>query len=129
MSELNFTPPNGRTASPPIEIRLLQPLAPDFAATLQLCGEHDISTSRDLENALKPIFGNVLVDLTECTFIDSTTITVIVVDFQLRKREGHRLELLVPPENKTIMRTIAVSGLAELMTVHLSCPDGARLPL
>jgi hypothetical protein len=45
---------------------------------------------------------------------------VLIVDAQIRVREGHRLELLVPPGNRTISRTLEVSGIRDLLTVHSS---------
>jgi anti-anti-sigma factor len=128
VSEFNFTSRvNGDELRPLIEIRLSQPSEPGYAAVAKLCGEHDISTSADVQKALSPIFGNVLVDLTDCEFIDSTVIAALIVDFQLRRREGHRLELLVPPQNRTIARTLEISGVADLMTVHSALPGSAQL--
>jgi anti-anti-sigma factor len=118
---------NGEGPWPLIEIRLFQSSEPGYSAVVKLCGEHDIATSVDLQQALAPICGNVLVDLSDCEFIDSTVITALIVDFQLRGRKGHRLELLVPPENRTISRTLAVSGADDLLRVHSARPSPAYL--
>jgi anti-anti-sigma factor len=126
MSELSFSArASGWESSNAIEIRLGDPSAPGFAAVVKLCGEHDIATSTELRHALSPIFGNVLVDLSECKFIDSTAMSVLIVDLHLRQREGHTLELLAPPENKTIARTLQVSGLNSLFNVWSRYPAHA----
>ena len=118
MSDFNFTPQTTEAPRPLIKVRLSHPSEFLYAAVVELRGEHDISTATDVQNALSPIFGNVLIDLSDCEFIDSTIISALIVEFQLRRREGHRLDLLVPPENKTISRSVALSGVGDLMTVH-----------
>ncbi len=89
-----------------------------FAAVVRLRGEHDIATSAGISETLAPIDGNVLVDLSDCAFVESTVITVFVADSRERARKGQRLELVVPTGNATITRTLQVSGLSELLTVH-----------
>ena len=128
VSDLILTGRSGETLTPtrPIEISTSKPAARGFAAVVKLRGEHDIATSGDLQKALAPIFGDALVDLSECSFIDSTIIAVLIVDQQLRHRDGHRLELFAPSENRQIARTLAVSGLCDLVTVHSVLPRGVR---
>jgi anti-anti-sigma factor len=93
-----------------------------FSARVRLCGEHDLATSREVVDALAPLDGNVLVDLSACEFIDSTIIAALLNDAQGRAREGKRLELLVPPENRTVLRTLEVSGVIDLVPVHTASP-------
>jgi anti-anti-sigma factor len=108
---------------PPIEIYVHRPEGFAFAAVVRLRGEHDISTRDDLVRALTPMFGNILVDLSDCSFIDSTIIGVLIVDSRTRQREGQRLELLVPPENTTVARTLDISGVGSVMMIHPSWPQ------
>jgi anti-anti-sigma factor len=103
-------------AVPGIEVEFGQ--APAFAAVVKLCGEHDIATSEHLREALAPILGNVLVDLSDCAFVDSSVITALVLDSRERARERQRLELLVPAANTTVTRTLELSGVTEVLTVH-----------
>ncbi len=129
MSELHFVSQAYLPERPPsIEIDFAGPPQGRYAATVRLCGEHDIATSADLQTALCPIFGSVLIDLSACDFIDSTIISTLIVDFRRRQREGHRLDLLVPREKAAIGRTLAVSGVDALLTVHAAEPVGVRLP-
>ncbi len=102
----------------PIRVDLSPTRAYHYAATVTLCGEHDIATADAIRVALLPLFGNVLVDLSECDFIDSTVIRALLEKAEDLRREGHRLELLVPPEKKTVRRIVSVIGLETVVTVH-----------
>jgi anti-anti-sigma factor len=108
----------------PIEIDLKPDDAPTFAAAVRLCGEHDLATGPDIREALKPIHGDVLVDLSACEFIDSTVIGVLLADANARKAQGHRLELLVPADNRNIHRTLHVSGVAKLLAIRAIADPG-----
>jgi anti-anti-sigma factor len=122
-SDSALTPPGDTQSNEsrqPIEVCLDPAETLGYAAVVTLHGEHDILSSERLLDALTPIGGSVLLDLTDCRFLDSTAITVLIVDAQIRVREGHRLELLVPPGNRTISRTLEVSGIRDLLTVHSS---------
>ena len=48
-----------------IDVELQPPSAPGFAAVVRVCGEHDIASSGELGALLEPLYGNVLVDLSE----------------------------------------------------------------
>jgi len=54
----------------------------------------------------------LLVDLTECSFIDSTIIEVLIGNAKDLEREGHFLEIVAPPEKGVIARTLE-QGLRE----------------
>lgn len=103
-------------AVPGIDVEL-RPV-PAFAAVVKLRGEHDIATSERLRDVLAPIAGTVLVDLSECAFVDSSVITALVLDSRERAREQERLELLVPAANATVARTLELCGVTEILTVH-----------
>jgi anti-anti-sigma factor len=91
---------------------------PAFAAVVKLRGEHDIAASERLREVLAPILGNVLVDLSDCAFVDSSVIAALVLDSRERARERQRLELLVPAANATIARTLELCRVTEVLTVH-----------
>ncbi|MDX6569453.1 MAG: hypothetical protein QOH15_2031 [Gaiellales bacterium] len=105
-----------------IEVELRPAAAPTFAAAVRLAGEHDLATRRDIQDAIEPIEGDVLVDLTECEFIDSSVIVMLLATHYARRREGRRLELLLPSENSKVTRTLEVSGAKQLLTVHVARP-------
>jgi anti-anti-sigma factor len=103
---------------PSVEVELRPARAPAFVAAVRLRGEHDMATVPRILEALEPIDGSVLVDLSECSFIDSSAINAFVADARRRAREGHRLELLVPAENAMVGRTLQVSGLDVFLPVR-----------
>jgi anti-anti-sigma factor len=106
-----------------IEVRLDRAGRSGYTAVVGLCGEHDLGTAVDVQDALEAVWGDVLVDLTECLIIDSTVISVLIRDHQSRRREGQRLELLVPAENATICRTLDITGLRASLPIHARVDD------
>jgi anti-anti-sigma factor len=116
---------SGTGATPPrVEVELQPANAPAYAALVSLYGEHDLASSGDVESALAGIYGTVLVDLSACDFIDTTVVRIILAKRLELEREGHRLELVIPPENQ-IKRTLEMLGLGNLMIVHERVPGDA----
>jgi anti-anti-sigma factor len=93
-----------------------------YVAIVEVCGEHDIASADDIAQALQGLYGSVLVDLSQCQFIDSTVIGVLLESSRIRAREGQRLDLLVPTSNAPITRTLEVSGIRRLVSVYDSRP-------
>ena len=93
-----------------------------YAGIVSLTGEHDLATRDQIDEVLGAVFGNVLVDLSDCQFMDSTVIVLLIARAQGLEREGHRLELVVPPSNVQMMRVVDVVGLRDLVPVHPSAP-------
>lgn len=106
-----------------VDVELHPPSAPGFAAIVRLLGEHDMATSPSFREALQRIYGHVLVDLSECDFIDSSVIGVLFVDHQTRTKEGQRLELIAPREG-AVARTLQVAGVTTLITVRTAPHPG-----
>ena len=96
--------------------------APSYAAIVSLRGEHDLRSSLAIREALESIEGDVLVDLSRCGFMDSSVVGTLLRTSQERARAGHRLDLLVPPENRIVARAIEIASLRELLTVHEQLP-------
>ena len=89
-----------------------------YTAVVEVCGEHDVANANDIDQALRGLDGSVLVDLTECSFVDSTVIGVLLDDVRVRNRKGQRLDLLVPAANTEITRTLKIMGVGELLSIH-----------
>jgi anti-anti-sigma factor len=88
-----------------------------YSAVVALIGEHDLATSEAVRVALAPLRGSVLVDLTECFFIDSTIISTLLKKAGDLNREGHRLELRVTPDS-IVTRALAIVGIERLIAVR-----------
>jgi anti-sigma B factor antagonist len=113
------------TATPPaVHVDLTPGAPPGYAALVSLHGEHDLASSDTLRAALAPLLGDVVVDLSACTFMDSTVIGVLLGKCYDLRDEGRRLELVLPPENVAISRVVDVVGLRGLMLVHERMPAG-----
>ena len=114
--------PPDQLPSQDIEVEVRPKRAPQFAAIVSLRGEHDLASSAALRDALGPLFGDVLVDLSACEFVDSTVIGALIAAAQDLEREGHRLALVVPPENANIMRTLEIVRIGELLQIYPNVP-------
>ena len=114
--------PSDQTPSPDVQVEVRPARAPHYAALVSLRGEHDLATEAVLKDALSALFGDVLVDLSDCTFVDSTVIGALIAAAQELEREGHTLSLVVPPENANVARTLEIVRIRELVRVHPRIP-------
>jgi anti-sigma B factor antagonist len=104
------------TTPPVVEVEFARP----GIALVKLRGEHDIASKQRLGEALACASArpNVLVDLSECTFMDSS---VIAAFFHARKKlaeRGGRLELVIPPQANTIQRVAKITRLGASLPIH-----------
>ena len=70
------------------------------ASIVALCGEHDVSTAPAVQSELDAILAtdaNVVVDLTEATFIDSSIVRVIYVA-TTDPTPARRIAVAAPPD-------------------------------
>jgi anti-anti-sigma factor len=89
-------------------------------AVVTLRGEHDLSSKQALTEALSDASDqlNVIVDLSECTFMDSSVIAAVFVARTSLDVRGGRLELVIPPEASTVQRLATITRLAKLVPIH-----------
>jgi len=88
-------------------------------------GELDMNTAPELENSLeKFVTGEspkVVIDLSQCDFIDSTGIAVIVRSWQRLDSEGEgggRGRLVLCCDNTQVMRLLRITGVESSISVH-----------
>ena len=89
-------------------------------AVVAVRGEHDLRTKAELAEALERASAHphVLVDLSECSFMDSSVIgALFVASKRLEERDG-RLELVIPPEAHMLQRVANIAGLAGSLPIH-----------
>jgi len=98
--------------------------APRHVSLIALTGEHDYGSRQQLETALDALHEHVLVDLSECGLIDTTIINVILTKHRALRREGFKLELIVPPSQVHLSRIFDLLGIRNLITVHAHPPPG-----
>jgi anti-anti-sigma factor len=119
------TTSGGTPSVPRIDVEIGPARVPDFAAVVSLRGEHDMATAPEIVKTITSIAGNVLVDLSACDFVDSSMVSALLTGSQDLEREGHRLELLVPPDNAVVTHTLDLIGLREVIVIHGDWPSGA----
>jgi anti-sigma B factor antagonist len=95
------------------------------AFVVTLAGELDLHTAPELEHALEGVVGlggtAVAVDLAEVTFIDSTTLEVL-----LRYHERFRGlggGLVIVTDDRRVLRTFEITGLDRVFTIERRLAD------
>jgi anti-sigma B factor antagonist len=97
----------------------VEPHAPGVVI-VSLRGEHDLNSKQVLTEVLASASAgaDVLVDLSECTFMDSTVIGVLVLAFRAQSERGRRLELAIPPAAHAVQRVATIAGLTTFLPIH-----------
>jgi anti-anti-sigma factor len=92
--------------------------------TISVRGELDLSTAPELEapldEALESGEGSVLIDLSECEFIDSTGIALIVRAWQRLKSGDNGRTLVICSHNDQVRRVLEITGLELSIPVHMT---------
>jgi anti-anti-sigma factor len=115
-------PPDTPGPEPQIEIQ--SPHAGLMIVALR--GEHDLSTKAELAAALASACASaplVVVDLGECSFIDSTVIASILSSYARAGEQGCRLALVIPQTDGIVARTAELSGLRALVPTFSSLEE------
>ena len=85
-------------------------------------GELDMAAAPGIKDTLARLIidahRSVVLDLSEATFVDSTTIGTLMAAHQRLKRYGSRLDIVCVNEN--ILRTFEFAGLREELNLHRS---------
>jgi anti-sigma B factor antagonist len=103
----------------PYELRLW---APGFSHphVVKASGEFDLQAAPDLRDVLCRLFElgtrHCIVDLTDATFVDSTTLGVLTGQVKRLRAEGGSLQLVC--SNESILRTIEIAGLDRVFAIY-----------
>ena len=99
------------------------------AAVVTLAGDHDVAS----RNAIADAFGvaatgrDLLVDLSECTFIDSTIIKLLLQTNRQLEEQDARFELVIDTDPRGhVARVAELMGIPEVIPTHTSRSDGLR---
>jgi anti-anti-sigma factor len=124
---LEAKPTSAADSAPPRRPRIDVKLETDgYVAVVALRGEHDVATSEAVRVALRPLHGVVLVDLSDCEFIDSTIIETLLGFAEQLAAEGHHLELLLPPPRSVVARALELIRIRDAVLVRDSVALGQR---
>jgi anti-anti-sigma regulatory factor len=91
---------------PRVEVSISPTPATAYAAVVTLSGEHDMATREAVKVALGPLRGNVLVDLSECGFLETTIVGVLISKSRRLAHDGYRLDVLVPHDNDAMRNVL-----------------------
>jgi anti-sigma B factor antagonist len=99
------------------------------AAVVTLGGDHDVSSLDSIEDAFRVAGAgrDLLVDLSGCTFIDSTIIKLLLRTMRVLEATGARFELVIDPTpSGHVARVAALMGIGEVISTHDNRRDGIR---
>ena len=92
----------------------------DARHVISLTGEVDLYTAPELKQELLEAIGagakDVIVDFTDTTFIDSTTLGVLVGGVKRLRPNGGRLSIVCSDRN--IMKIFEITGLDRVFTIY-----------
>jgi len=90
--------------------------------TIFVRGELDLSTAPELKGPLEETLdgdgGSVLIDLSQCEFIDSTGIALIVRAWQRLDGGDSDRSLVICSQNDQVRRVLEITGLELSIPVH-----------
>jgi anti-sigma B factor antagonist len=91
---------------------------PGGGTVIRVEGELDLSTAPALEEALTEagFSERLVVDLTTCTFVDSSAVRVLVASARDSEAAGGTLALVVTDPG--ILRVLEISGVDTMLPVH-----------
>ena len=100
----------------------------DGTPVVAVAGEIDLFTAPDfkrhVQHALDRGGSRLVVDLTETSFVDSSSLGVLIGAHR-RLAEGGRQPLVVVATNRTVLKTLRITGLDGLFTVVGSVADAS----
>jgi anti-anti-sigma factor len=108
--------PAGDLASPVVEVAFHRL----GVAIVTVRGGQDLDRGQALSDAMAAAGPqlNVLVDLSECSFMDSSEIAVLLAAADDLRERGGALALIIPAKATPVQRTAKLSGLSEAMSIH-----------
>jgi anti-anti-sigma factor len=104
---------------PTSEPRVAVTTATPTVSIVALAGGHDLASAREIVSAFEELAAasrNIVADLSNVTFFDTTTIHSLVVGRRLALAVGARFVVCVPPEHPA-MRMLELMRLLELAPV------------
>jgi anti-sigma B factor antagonist len=96
---------------------VLAPL-PAGGAVVRVAGELDLGSVSELEQVLADASPSapLVVDLTECSFLDSSAVRVLLEAASKSEDAGGRFALVAPGGG--VRRTLEIAGVDTMLTIH-----------
>jgi anti-anti-sigma factor len=88
-------------------------------AIVALRGEHDLHSWREVTLALAAAGARpgVIVDLSQCSFLDSSMLTTLLVAAKHMRARGGALEVVIPP-GAHVRRIFELMNIQAIMAIH-----------
>jgi anti-anti-sigma factor len=121
-----MTRQDAKQQAPPVHATAPRPVELAFhrlgVAIVTLRGDQDVGSKEALSEALESAGPqlNVIVDLTECTFVDSSVVSTLMTAGRDLEARGGTLSLVIPPKAASVQRVAKLSGLADALQLHPS---------
>ena len=101
-------------------------------AVIALRGDHDLSTRPQLLEAVRSLPRNpwsvVVIDLRQCTFLDSTIIGAILTAGRGDSRRVPNVSVVMPDDTSYVYRALSIIGLRDLVPAHVSIEAALGAP-
>jgi stage II sporulation protein AA (anti-sigma F factor antagonist) len=115
-------PPDEPThrASRPVPPSVAVEIRSQRVAVVTVSGEHDLHSKPALTRALARAIEhpNVFVDLTDCTFIDSSAIGALISASRALAERNGSLELVIPSAAATVSRVVRMTAISTAVPIH-----------
>jgi anti-sigma B factor antagonist len=102
---------------------------PEDVYVVRVAGEVDMSHEEELRHELRTAVAadskGIVVDLTECEFIDSTGIRALLLSREAQESEGEVDRLVVAASTEQILRILSVMGVDKVIPIHPTVEDAA----
>lgn len=99
------------------------------AAVVTLGGDHDVSSRGAIADAFSVAATgrDLLVDLSDCTFIDSTIIKLLLQTMRALEEDDGRFEIVIDSESHGhVARVAELMGIADVIPTHATRSEGIR---
>ena len=107
------------------ELLSLEIEAGSAGTTVRVAGEIDLETAPRLRECLASLTGDVVVDLTEVSFVDSQAIGLLVAEHKRsRRRAGERL--VVTGSSPMALRAFEITGVDQVLDLNGDSPKPDR---
>jgi anti-sigma B factor antagonist len=93
------------------------------STTVRVGGEIDLDTAPQLRECLVALAGDVVVDLTDVSFVDSQAIGLLIAEHRRRKEAGARL--VVRGSSPMTLRTFELTGVDQVLDLDGDSPGEA----
>lgn len=102
----------------PSEFAVTTETASPGVLTVSIVGELDMSTSGQVEDAISsaPSVERVIVDLTNCTFLDSAGVRLLLTTHRELTAGGGRVEIVASDAN--IIRVLEITNVNTMVPLH-----------